>query len=71
MCNIYLENDLLPLDNSRAKCLLLSEEVYFLEENKIQYHLDATARKGYKDCNARLVPPNPLRYEVLVCAYGD
>ncbi len=73
LCEIidYLESDILPSDNGRAKRLLLSEVVYFLDENSILYHLDTSRRKGHKDRNAQLVLLHPLRYEVLVHVHDD
>lgn len=67
----YLENNVLPSDNTHAKRVLLSEDIYYLDDNHILYHLDKQGRKGYKDNHAQLVLPPPLRYEVLVHAHDD
>ena len=67
----YLENDQLPHDNVRAKRVLLSQDIYFLDENSLLYHLDVTQKRARKGCHAQLVLPPPLRYEVLVHAHDD
>lgn len=67
----YLENDHLPADNVRAKRVLLSEDVYFIDDHQLWYHLDKQGRKGHKERHAPLVLPPPLRYEVLVHAHDD
>lgn len=67
----YLQNDFLPEDNARAKRVLLSEDVYFVDENLLLFHLDSRGRKGYKEIHAQLVLPPPLRYDVLVHAHDD
>ena len=67
----YLDHDLLPSDNGRAKRILIPEDVYFLDENSIVYHLDANQRKGYKENHAQLVLPHPLRYEALVSSHDS
>ena len=67
----YLENDLLPADNTHARRVLLAEDVYFLDDNGILYHQDKHIRKGHKDNHAQLVLPPPLQYEVLVHAHDD
>lgn len=68
----YLENNCLPSDNVQAKRVLLSEDVYFLDDHRLLYHLDRPGRKGYKENHAQLVlPPPPLRYEVLIQAHDD
>lgn len=73
LCDIihYLEHGLLPSGNGRAKRILLSEDVYFLDEHNILYHLDANQRKSYKENHAQLVLPHPLRYEVLVSSHDS
>ena len=67
----YLESDCLPSNNARAKRILLSEDVYFLDEDNILYHLDLTDKRGSKGRHAQLVLPALLRYEVLVNAHDD
>lgn len=67
----YLEKDLLPADNTHARRVLLAEDVYFLDDSGVLYHLDKHVRKGHKDNHAQLVLPPPLRYEVLVHAHDD
>lgn len=67
----YLENDQLPHDSVRAKRVLLSQDIYFLDENSLLYHLDMTQKRARKGCHAQLVLPPPLRYEVLVHAHDD
>ena len=73
ICDIidYLEENRLPQDNAQAKRVLLSEDVYFLDDNCLLYHLDKHGRKGYKENHAQLVLPPPLQYEVLVHAHDD
>ena len=67
----YLESDRLPSNNTRAKRILLSEDVYFLDEDNILYHLDLTDKRSCKGRHAQLVLPASLRYEVLVNAHDD
>lgn len=67
----YLEREQLPADNVRAKRILLTEDVYFLDEHDLLHHLDLTAKRGRKGCHAQLVLPPPLRFEVLVNAHDD
>lgn len=67
----YLECDRLPQDNTRAKRVLLSEDIYFLDDNNLLYHIDVSDKRGRKGCHAQLVLPPPLRYEVLVNAHDD
>ena len=67
----YLESERLPPDNARAKRILLSEDVYFLGEHDLLYHLDLSEKRGRKGRHAQLVLPPPLRYEVLVHAHDD
>lgn len=66
----YLENDQLPHDNVRAKQVPLSQDIYFLDENNLLYHLDVLQKRARKGYHAQLVLP-PLRYEVLVHARDD
>lgn len=61
----------MPDDNACAKRVLLSEDVYFLDEYLLLYHLDTRARKGYKKRHAQLVLPPPLRYEILAHAHAS
>lgn len=56
----YLENNCLPSDNVPAKRVLLSEDVYFLDDHRLLYHLDRPGRKGYKENHAQLVLPPPF-----------
>ena len=67
----YLENNCLPSDHAQARRILLAEDVYFLDVNGLLYHLDRQGRKGYKENQAQLVLPPPLRYEVLIQAHDD
>lgn len=67
----YLANDLLPADNTHTGHVLLAEDVYFLDDNGVLYHVDKHVRKGHKDTHAQLVLPPPLQYEVLVHAHVD
>ena len=48
----YLENNCLPSENVQAKRVLLSEDVYFLDDHRLLYHLDRHGRKGYKENHA-------------------
>ena len=61
----YLEHDSLPYENVRAKRILLSADVYYLDDHGILYHLNTVPKKGHKPHQAQLVLPPPLRYEVL------
>ena len=67
----YLEHDSLPYENVRAKRILLSADVYYLDDHGILYHLNTVPKKGHKPHQAQLVLPPPLRYEVLVNAHDD
>lgn len=67
----YLEYDQLPHDNAKAKRILLSEDLYFLDDHNLLYHVDVSDKRGRKGCQAQLVLPPPLRYEVLVNAHDD
>ena len=67
----YLEYDQLPRDNVKAKRVLLSEDLYFLDDNNLLYHVDVSNKRGRKGCQTQLVLPPPLRYEVLVNAHDD
>ena len=67
----YLEYDQLPQDNAKAKRVLLSEDLYFLHDHNLLYHVDVSDKRGRKGCQAQLVLPPPLRYEVLVNAHDD
>ena len=66
-----IDYDQLPHDNLRAKRVLLCQDIYFLDENSLLYHLDVTRKRACKGCHAQLVLPPPLRYEVLVHAHDD
>ena len=67
----YLENEQLPRNQNRARQILLTEDVYFLDEFNLLYHLDTTDKRGRKGRHAQLVIPPPLRHEVLVNAHDD
>ena len=67
----YLECDQLPHDNAKAKRILLSEDLYFLDDYNLLYHIDVSDKRGRKGCQTQLVLPPPLRYEVLVNAHDD
>ena len=51
--------------------MLLSEDLYFLDDYNLLYHVDVSDKRGRKGCQAQLVLPPPLRYEVLVNAHDD
>lgn len=44
----YLEDDRLSSDQARARRLLLNEDVYFLDEHNLLYHLDTTENRSRK-----------------------
>jgi len=67
----YLECDQLPHDNAKAKRILSSEDLYFLDDYNLLYHIDVSDKRGRKGCQTQLVLPPPLRYEVLVNAHDD
>lgn len=67
----YLECDQLPQDNTRAKRVLLSEDIYLLDANNLLYHIDVSDKRGRNGCHAQLVLPPPLRYEIWVNAHHD
>ena len=67
----YLEDERLPNSQVRARQILLSEDIYFLDESQLLYHLDTTEKCSRKGRHAQLVIPPPLRFEVLVNAHDD
>ena len=48
----YLECERLPQENTRAKRVLLSEDIYFLDDNNLLYNIDVSDKRG------RVVTPN-------------
>ena len=67
----YLEHDVLPPDDTRARKILLSNDSFFLGEHGILYHIDHNQKKGTQGPVPQLVIPTALKYEVLVNAHDD
>ena len=67
----YLEEDILPQDRTKARQLLLSQDLFYLGEDDLLYHLDTSERRSDKGVHSQLVIPAALRYEVLVNAHDE
>ncbi|PFX12172.1 Retrovirus-related Pol polyprotein from transposon 17.6, partial [Stylophora pistillata] len=61
----YLENDILPLDDSAARNLLLVTDSFYIGHDGLLYHLGNNRKRNAWDSFPQLVLPPALRFEIL------
>ena len=67
----YLESRVLPVQDERARALLLSVDSYYLDENGILCHLWTPGKRRAKSLCSQVVIPVSLRHEILVACHDD
>ena len=67
----FLENDILPKSDTRARRLLLIHDTFFLDDDGILRHVAPTRRHRAQAPHSQLVVPSALRYEILVGGHDD
>ena len=67
----YLEQNLLPTDDSKARSLLLSIDDYYLDERGILCHLWTPNSRRVKSLCSQIVIPVSLRHEILTACHDD
>ena len=63
----FLENDVLPDDDTKARKLLLLKDKFFIGEDNLLYHLNQTHKRRCRSevIYSQLVVPSSMKYEVL------
>ena len=67
----YLETSHLPLQDNRARSLLLSIDSFYLDENGILCHLWSPGKRRVHNLYCQVVIPASLWHEVLVACHDD
>ena len=67
----FLERDVLPADNSKARSLILEIDDYYLDESGILCHLWSPSNRRVKSLCSQIVVPVSLRHEILTAFHDD
>lgn len=67
----YLEQDVLPKSDPKARSILLSSDSFYLNDDGLLYHITHARGARGKETLSQLVIPSALRYEVLMQGHDN
>ena len=67
----YLQHDVLPTDNVKARRLIVTIDDYYLNENGILCHLWSPGSRRVKSLCSQIVAPQSIRHEILTACHDD
>ena len=73
LCDViqYLEFSTLPINDNKARSLLLTIDSYYLDENGILCHLWTPGKRRAQTLVSQVVIPASLRHELLTACHDD
>ena len=67
----YLQHDILPTDNVKARRLIVTSDDYYLNENGILCHLWSPGSRRINSLCSQIVAPQSIHHESLTACCND